>query len=296
MIIITSIIAVPLQNFSLKLLSGPGTKRPAKGDDPVLAVWEFSSPKLAGLVSNMLLKGLKSHNYYIQMTDQNGFFQARKNDIALSIMEEKKSLSVQTANTDMPFVKSFVFDILNSLHEPVQKFREITDSHFTNVRMSDNEDKTSDDIFSLITPDCVSVSLRGSTKEGGITELVDVLANRHKLINRDLVLHDILEREKTMSTGMQRGIAIPHAKTEGVDALAVAVGIKKEGIDFESIDGSKARLIIMMVSPKKTSGPHVKFLADISAVLKNDELRETVINASTSEEVCRLLGTGGREQ
>ncbi|MDR0313023.1 MAG: PTS sugar transporter subunit IIA [Treponema sp.] len=291
MSIITSIIAAPLQNFSLKL-SGHGTKRLAKGDDPVLLVWKFSSPKLIDLVSNMLLKKLGTYDFYIQMTGQNGSLQARKNDIAFSIAEEQKSLFVETAKTDLPFVKNIILDVINSLHDSVQELSEITDSWFPNTTMPANRGKTGEDVFSLITPDCISVSLRGSTKEEVIAELVDILANRRKLIDRDLVLRDILEREKTISTGMQRGIAIPHAKTEGVNALAVAVGTKKEGLDFESIDGSKARLIILLVSPKNTSGPHVKFLADISAVLKNDELKEAVINALTSEEVARLLRNG----
>jgi mannitol/fructose-specific phosphotransferase system IIA component (Ntr-type) len=88
---------------------------------------------------------------------------------------------------------------------------------------------------------------------------------------------------------MQHGIALPHAKTEGVKDIAVAVGIKKEGVDFESLDGEKSRLFILVVSPKKTSGPHIRFLAAIGAVLDNEELRREVINVRSKDRAAALL-------
>jgi fructose-specific phosphotransferase system IIA component len=291
MALITAIAALPLLNISLKL-SGPGTRIPVKGDDPVSASWEFSSRKSADLLLNMLIKELRAQGLYIQaISTQNGFFQARKDDIAFSIMQEKNSLVIDAARTDMPFVKNVVFGIINSQQNSIQKPKGTIDTHILNNDTPASGERTGEDIFSLITPDCISVTLKGSTKKEIITELVDILAVRGKLLDRNLVLHDILKREKTMSTGMQNGIALPHAKTEGVNALAIAIGTKKEGMDFESIDGSRIRLIILMVSPQKTSGPHVQFLASISAVLKNDALREAVMNASTPEEVSRLLRT-----
>jgi mannitol/fructose-specific phosphotransferase system IIA component (Ntr-type) len=131
--------------------------------------------------------------------------------------------------------------------------------------------------------------LKATTKEGIITELVEILAARHRLLDRDTVLNDVLEREKVMSTGMERGIALPHAKSDGVDDMAVAVGIKREGLDFESIDGRKSRLFILVVSPKKATVPHVQFLAAIGAVLADDATREAVINAGSPETAAELL-------
>jgi len=67
------------------------------------------------------------------------------------------------------------------------------------------------------------------------------------------------------------------------------VGIKKEGIDFSSLDGKPSRLFIMVISPKKTTGPHIQFLAAIGAVLKDEAVREKVIAAVTAEEAAALL-------
>jgi len=88
---------------------------------------------------------------------------------------------------------------------------------------------------------------------------------------------------------MQYGIALPHAKTDGVNDICVAVGIKREGVDFESIDGEKSRLFIMVVSPKKVSGPHIQFLASIAGVLKDPLVRDAVLAADSPEEAAVLL-------
>jgi mannitol/fructose-specific phosphotransferase system IIA component (Ntr-type) len=88
---------------------------------------------------------------------------------------------------------------------------------------------------------------------------------------------------------MKNGIALPHGKTDGVDELAVAVGIKKEGVEFEAIDGQKSRLFILAVSPKKVSGPHIQFLAAIGALLRTDNMCEEVINAGSAKQVADLL-------
>jgi mannitol/fructose-specific phosphotransferase system IIA component (Ntr-type) len=111
-------------------------------------------------------------------------------------------------------------------------------------------------------------------------------------LDRDEALKDVFLRERTMSTGMQHGIALPHAKTDGIADIAVAVGIKREGIDFESMDGEKSRLFILVVSPRKTSGPHIQFLSAIGAVLKDDALREEVVNTSDKEGLVKLLQRG----
>jgi mannitol/fructose-specific phosphotransferase system IIA component (Ntr-type) len=152
--------------------------------------------------------------------------------------------------------------------------------------------RTTQELLNLVTGECTVTDLRGNTKDELLTEMVDILAVHGKLEDRDLVLHDIFEREKSMSTGMQHGIALPHAKTEGVKGICVAVGIKKTGIEFDSMDGERSRLFIMVVSPKKISGPHIQFLAAIGTVLKDDATREQVISAASRELVVNLLRRG----
>jgi PTS system nitrogen regulatory IIA component len=97
-----------------------------------------------------------------------------------------------------------------------------------------------------------------------------------------------------MSTGIQEGIAIPHGKTDAVDELVACVAIKKEGIDFESLDGKPSRIFIMTLSPANKVGPHVQFLAEISRLLKRTEARAQMLSAGSAEELldCFIKGEG----
>ena len=140
--------------------------------------------------------------------------------------------------------------------------------------------------------DSINVALQGETKEDVLTELVDMLVATGKLQERKMALKAIFEREKKMSTGMQNGIAIPHAKTDSIEHLVAAVGIKREGIDFGSLDGEPTRIFVLTLSPTKRAGPHLQFLAENSRSLNNPQLREGLLTSSNADEVLALLTNG----
>ncbi|MDR0635708.1 MAG: cation:proton antiporter [Treponema sp.] len=291
MTFITTIAAPPLLNIFLKL-PGVGTRKPAKGNDTATAVWDFSSDEIADLVIDTLLKQLRAEGFYVQMMNINdGLSQARKGDISLSITEEENKVSIVTGKDDMSFVKTAMYEVILSLGDSIQKLKETANPAEMKKEIAQMvEGRTPDNkLLSHIESDCVSIDLKGNDKDAIITELVDLLASRGKLNKRDDVLHDVFERERSMSTGMEHGIALPHGKSDGVDELRVAIGIKKDGVDFGSLDGERSRLFIMVVAPRKTSGPHVQFLAAISAVLRVEATRQELLKAATAEEVVELL-------
>ncbi|MCL2478000.1 MAG: cation:proton antiporter [Treponema sp.] len=281
----TTIIAIPLVNAAFKT-RGNGTRRLVKGDDSISASWNFISAEITDLVTGIFLDNLRRNRFYVQTLNiDDGLSQARKEDIALSITQNEKSLSITTSKIDMPFAKKNVNEVIMNLCNSVKKLGELSGADGE----TDPANWTNRDLLSLITPDCICVSLKGNSKKEIITELADLLDARGRLYNRDQVLNDLFEREKIMSTGMQHGIALPHAKTDGVSRLAVAVGIKKEGVNFDSVDGLKTKIFIMVVSSRKTSGPHIQFLSIISSVLKDEKMREKLINAATPEEAAAIL-------
>jgi mannitol/fructose-specific phosphotransferase system IIA component (Ntr-type) len=188
----------------------------------------------------------------------------------------------------MLFVKNAVYEAILHLSESMQKLRDSADPAAMKKELLDGEARTSNNLLSLIDAGSVKLDLRGENKEAIITELVDILAARGKLLDRNLVLADVLERERIMSTGMEHGIALPHAKTDGVNDIAVAVGIKKEGVQFDSMDGQPSRIFILEVAPKK-AGPHVQFLAAIGAVLQNEAICGALVNAASAEEAVNLF-------
>ncbi|HMP73480.1 MAG TPA: PTS sugar transporter subunit IIA [Kiritimatiellia bacterium] len=147
----------------------------------------------------------------------------------------------------------------------------------------------------VLTRETIRLNLQSTDKESVIEELIDLLVAAGKIKDRKSALKAVTEREKKMSTGLQNGIAIPHGKTDTVENLVAAMGLSREGVPFESLDGEPAQIIVLTVSPASRTGPHIQFLADISRTLHNPEAREQVLNASTEEEALSLLASGEEE-
>ena len=289
MTLITTLAAPPLLSVVLKI-PGPGIRKPVADDDSISITWDYSSGEVANLVTTTLLKDLRNDGFFVQQVNtEDGISQARKDDIVFSIRRVENHLTVVTAKVDESFVRTAVHEVSVKLYGLIQKYNETSDPMHTKRDFMETEGRINQNMFSFIHPECISLNLSGVTKEEIITELVDLLSAKHTFLDRDIILKDVLEREKMTSTGMQHGIAMPHAKTDGVDNLMVAVGIKKEGVDFESADGDKSRLFILTVSPNKDTVPYFQFLVTIGAVLRDCKVREEIINAATANEAAELL-------
>ena len=136
---------------------------------------------------------------------------------------------------------------------------------------------------------CIRVPLKATDKTTAITELVDLLAERNKLTDRDAVPKAILDRETTRSTGIGNGLAVPHGKCVGCPQLTMAIGKPEKPIDFESIDGKPVELIVLLASPPDQTGPHIQALARISRLMLMEEFRNQIISAGNADEVYAVI-------
>ena len=139
--------------------------------------------------------------------------------------------------------------------------------------------------------------IRAKDKPGVLAELSDVVVARGivpadrrdevlaALADRDAILAALVEREEKMSTGMQYGIAIPHAKTEFVDRLVTMIAVSKAGVPFETLDGEPASIFIATLSPPEDANSHIRFLAVVTRQLANRRVREKVLEAATKEDL-----------
>jgi nitrogen PTS system EIIA component len=141
----------------------------------------------------------------------------------------------------------------------------------------------------LLPEDQVIHSLKSHSKNAVINELVQLLAKKGKVTDKQRAYKSVLEREQQLSTGMEKGLAVPHSKTDAVDDLVIAFGLHRDGVDFQSLDGQPAHFIFLVLSPYDTSGPHIKALAQISRSIKSDQTREKLLQADSAGEMINLL-------
>ena len=146
-------------------------------------------------------------------------------------------------------------------------------------------------ILEYLIPERIKVNLEGKTKEEIIKEMAQLFVKSEVLDSEDLeeFVKEINEREKLTPTGMQDGIAIPHARTPLVKKLSLALGISHEGVDFESMDGEPSKLIFMIAAPEETKKEHLDLLAEISKLSYEEELVEKIEKLTSVEEIFETL-------
>ncbi len=141
----------------------------------------------------------------------------------------------------------------------------------------------------LLVPAAISTRLRASTKREAIAELVGLLEGGHDIESQGEILDRVMRREAMMSTGIGNGVAIPHGKARSVDRMLAACAVAPSGIEFESVDGEPARLFILLVSPENIGAVHVRVLANISRLLKEESVRQEIIDSGSSAELLAAL-------
>jgi fructose-specific phosphotransferase system IIA component len=143
----------------------------------------------------------------------------------------------------------------------------------------------------ILQANCAKVPVEGRDKEAVITELVDLLDASGALMDRNVALDAVLTRERIQSTGTGAGIAIPHGKCNAVKEVVMAIGIAREPIEFESVDGEPVKILFLLVSPADQTGPHIQALAGISKLMLNEQFRHKLEQADSADDVYELLNT-----
>ncbi|UCF04924.1 MAG: PTS sugar transporter subunit IIA [bacterium] len=141
----------------------------------------------------------------------------------------------------------------------------------------------------FITTDHVKLELEGTNKAEIIEELVELLVATCDVSDADTIYEAVMNREREGSTGLEKGVAIPHAKSDAVGSLSIVIGVSKNGVEFESQDEKPAHLFFMMVAPTTESGPHVQAIAKIVKIIKIDRIRDMLIKAKKSEDIVEII-------
>ena len=150
----------------------------------------------------------------------------------------------------------------------------------------------------FVKTEAINADLKASNKEGAIRELVTTLVDSGQIKSgeQEDVVQAILKREELGSTGIGRGIAIPHTKHASVDNPVGAVGVSLEGVDFDSIDGEQVQLFFMLISPPDRPADHLKALENISKQSKDQTFCKFLKQSRTPDDVQEILQEADNNQ
>lgn len=147
------------------------------------------------------------------------------------------------------------------------------------------------ELTDFITPQLIKLELASTQKVDAIKELINLLDDAGFVTDFEAFLKSVLEREKVGSTGIGKGIAIPHSRTSTVREVVVAFGRSPEGIEFEALDNKPVNLIFLIAAPIESGGLYLKALARLSRLLRYQEFRNELMEAKKVEDVLKIISS-----
>lgn len=143
-------------------------------------------------------------------------------------------------------------------------------------------------ITDFLSRETIVPELASRDKNAALEEMADYLGSTHRL-NKDKVLKVLLERERISTTAIGEGVAIPHGKLNGVERVVGVFARSPEGIDFASLDGAPTHLFFVLVAPENAAADHLKALARISRLLKDEAFRRRLMAGQSSQELYTTI-------
>lgn len=144
-------------------------------------------------------------------------------------------------------------------------------------------------IADYICLETINLDLKSKNRNSVIRELYDNIKSTGKIKDEALGYKDVCLREEMGSTGIGKGVALPHAKTKAVDEVILTLGISKEGVEYGSVDEESVKILFMFLCPEEKTQEYLKVLARISRWIREESFRERLLKAKSKEEIMEII-------
>ncbi len=279
MIVFSVALGSPLLSLLLRI-GGSGTRGNWGRIENETAVLDLPNEELANLIAEGLLHVAENDGFFVHRLELSGtVYRLRKDEIFLTMYKHPTRLEITCAPEDIGLAKTFLYEVIIHVHDRMSRITEVSVPQDLRRDMACGTGRCTMDLGQYLRTDRVVVPLHATTKDGVIAELVECLDKAGAITNRKQVLLDVLDREHSASTGLERGVAIPHARSDGVTDMCLAAGIAPHGVDFQALDGQPCSLIFLLVSPAEQRQPHLQLLAAIAGSIRKEGRVESALKA-----------------
>jgi fructose-specific phosphotransferase system IIA component len=297
MVLITTMAAPPVL---VNLIQSPkrGTRKSVKTKENTKLSFPFPTEEITALLSTKVLKTFEFEGFFVSLIDlERQQYQMRKENVIINYIQEPKNLIFQIDDSEIPLINTIMYEAIAELEKTIQGLQKPFDKEIIGKKLLQSTDKggMKYKLCEHLNPNVIIPELSALNKKAVLQELLRKLKKAGKIADFDQAWQAIWDREETMSTGMEHGIAIPHGRTDTVSEIVCAVGIKKEGIDFGSIDGKPSRIFVLILTPKTKHSPFLQFLSQISRKLSDQTLRNRLLASRNPKELFDILTGEGED-
>ena len=257
------------------------------------------NPETGNLLLDKVLEAFRREGFFVHRPDlRQQVYQVRKNETFITLSYTPSEIAFDCRQQDLVFVNTLIYEVLAELERVMRHLQGLSDRRNIGRQIFEPaacplppEQVRLGNHARLFNPAAVTIRLPGRNKEEILAALVNlfVRAGTISALQRPKVLAELLDRERDMSTGLQEGVAFPHARTPAVEHLACAAGISPEGVEFGSLDGAPARIFIATLIPESSPEPYLRLMADFSQYLSSEDNRRKLLECSRDHELFNLL-------
>lgn len=288
MTILTTLSALPILISSFNI-PGKGTKKEVQVSEITNFKISFASNELSLLMMQNIINFFEEERYFVSVLNpEEEIYQMRKERYVITVDRQVKDIIFSYKKEDEGIILASLLDVFANVEKMLKGLKVPLDQNTALKKLlASKTEKTLKIDPQYLNKQNIMIDLKGNTKEDIIQELLGLIIEDYPCIDFTNAYNELMKRESEMSTGLTDGVAIPHAKIEGLDKIVCAFGLHRKGIDFKSLDGKPSHFFFLILSPVSGSN-RLELLSQIAKTM-NEQVRNQIMEAKNSDEIYEIL-------
>lgn len=274
---------------------GNGTRKPFAVPEPVRIAFQFPSHQAAMLMINRAVEIFEDDGFYAHRLNRyQVLYRISREAQVIHLRGQEGEVVFECSERERPLINAVMLELSSGVEQSLRELQKPLNDVL--LRKSLQSGASAAGVATSMLKNRFAVEtlkprLLATTKQGAISELVSLLYESGLVMDRERAVQAVFEREQGLSTGLEHGLAIPHARTDAVTRLVCAVGLKREGLDFDAADGKPTRIVVLVLAPDHAATPQLQLIAQVCRQL-DEKGRASLLACETPEDMFTVLAGG----
>ena len=297
LLVAASCVCMPFLTDRLFMWGGNGMRGRYVVPDPVRVVFQFQSHQAALMMVSRVVEIFEDEGFYAQLLNRHEtLYRISRETQVIHLYSREGEVVFECSERERPLVNTVMLELSSGVEQSLRELRRPLDDVLLRKSMQPSQVKgggASGVLRNRIVTETCKPRLLATTRQGVISELVNALFENGFVADRARALQAVLDREQSLPTGLEYGVAMPHARTDAVRQLVCAVGLKKEGLEFGAADGRPTRIVVLVLAPEHAATPQLQVISELCRLL-DEQGRSDLLACDTPEDMFGVL-TGGEK-